>query len=61
MKNEKNDDDDDDDDPWGGGRYELEAPHTNVAAAFVEALAAEAEGPPKQALTTFMELVAERQ
>ena len=43
-----------------GRGHGLGAPYTHVAAAFVEALAAEAEGPPKQTLTTFMELVAER-
>ena len=37
------------------------APYTHVAAAFVEALAAEAEGQPKQVLTTFMAHVAARQ
>ena len=34
------------------------APYTHVAAPFVEALAVEAEGAPKQVLTTFMALVA---
>ena len=39
----------------------LGAPYTNVAAAFVEALTTEAEGEPKQVLTTFMAHVAARQ
>ena len=38
----------------------LGAPCTHVAAAFVEALTVEAEGAPKQVLTTFMALVAVR-
>ena len=44
-----------------GRGHGLGAPYTHVAAALVEALAAEAEGAPKQTLTTFMELVAVRQ
>ena len=44
-----------------GRGHRLGAPYTHVAAAFVEALAVEAEGAPKQALTTFMALVAARQ
>ena len=39
----------------------IEAPYTRVAAAFVEALAVEAEGAPKQVLATFVALVAARQ
>ena len=44
-----------------GRRHGLGAPYTHVAAAFVEALTAEAEGQPKQVLTTFMAHVAARQ
>ena len=42
-------------------RHGLGAPYTHVAAAFVEALAVEAEGAPKHVLTTFMALLAARQ
>ena len=44
-----------------GRVHGLGAPNTHVAAAFVEALAVEAEGAPKQVLTTFMTLAAARQ
>ena len=44
-----------------GRGHGLGAPHTHVAAVFVEALAVEAEGAPEQVLTTFMALVAARQ
>ena len=44
-----------------GRGHGLGAPHTHVAAAFVEALAVEAEEAPKQVLTTFMALVAAKQ
>ena len=44
-----------------GRGHGLGAPYTHVAAAFVEALAVEAEGAPKQVLTTFMALVVARE
>ena len=44
-----------------GRGHGLGAPFTHVAAAFVEALAVEAEEAPMQVLTTFMALVAARQ
>ena len=44
-----------------GRGHGLGAPYTHVAAAFVEALTAEAEGQPKQVLTTFRAHVAARQ
>ena len=44
-----------------GRGHGLGAPYTHVAAAFMEALAAEAEGALKHVLTTFMAHVAERQ
>ena len=37
-----------------GRGHGVGAPYTDVAAAFVEALTAEAEGAPKQVLTTFI-------
>ena len=43
-----------------GRGHGLRAPYTHVAAALVEALAVEAEGAPKQVLTTFMALAAAR-
>ena len=44
-----------------GRGHGLRVPCTHVAATFVEALAVEAEGAPKQVPTTFMALVAARQ
>ena len=44
-----------------GRGHGLGAPYTHVTAAFVEALMTEAEGIPKQVLTTFMAHVAARQ
>ena len=44
-----------------GRGHGLGVPYTHVAAVFVEALTTEAEGKPKQVLTTFMAHVAARQ